>query len=386
VLPRAVDEEATILAIDLRDLGWTGHEQWQRLLEEYPYGVQRRNQAARQVYELTDCDMPYLRADWFVRHAARPPLYHDLLKLPKSAAELEKSLEVDVRRNFEADRLWRAGFRKSGVSAQNRMVERHDAKHGAYWDSYDFAKNDGRADLLQFPLGPRFPGGQNLGAFDHDGGEIIFHLPNGLQAYLLAKADGTRIEEGPQTIVNDPNQFSGTFSIVNGISCMGCHKHGMIAFEDTVRATFAGVDNATADKVRRIYPAKEEMQRLVQADMERFLTAVDKATGNLVRTGPDDRRKITEFPEPVTKAAKDYDRLLSIEDVARELGLPESPEKAQKLSIPHAAELAGIFKTAAFRRLGLSPLASGETLAREVWEKALQAAVLELKLGVPIEF
>src|SRR5206468_705155 len=106
-------------------------------------------------------------------------------------------LGVDVAGEFldpRPERIARAGFPRSGVSGQNRMVERHDA-HGTsgsayYWKSYDFKPANGRGKLTRFPLGPldlfekgRHPYANQ--AFAHDGGEIIFGLPNGLQAYLL---------------------------------------------------------------------------------------------------------------------------------------------------------------------------------------------------------
>ncbi len=41
--------------------------------------------------------------------------------------------------------------------------------------------------------------GQN--AFHHDGGETIYSLPNGFQAYYLNKATGERLDKGPTAIV-----------------------------------------------------------------------------------------------------------------------------------------------------------------------------------------
>jgi mono/diheme cytochrome c family protein len=388
VPPRAVNADATILAIDLRDYGWTHQQHWHPLLAAYPYALQRGGDRAQRVYELTDCELPYLRADWFIRNAARPPLYHLLLGLPDNAVTLEEELGVNVPRNFQLDKLARAGFSKSGVSAQNRLVERHSARNGAYWKSYDFQTNLQRGNLFRFPLGPVFEGLPNqTAAFDHDGGELIFNLPNGLQAYLLVDGNDKRIDEGPQTVVNDPNQFSGTFTIVNGISCMGCHKQGAISFEDTVRAAFAGAaGQTTADKVRRLYPPVDDMNRLLREDADRFLAAAEKATGPWLRSGPGDQRKLTDFPEPVTRAAKDYDRPLSVADVARELGLPQSEEQSRALGVPRADELATAIKISdSLRRVGLAPLATGETIPREVWEQAFPRAARELKLGIPLE-
>ena len=66
--------------------------------------------------------------------------------------------------NTAAGRVARAGFQKSGVSRNNRMIERHVSKFGAFWNSYDFAGNQGRQSLFLHPLGPDGPN-----PFEHDG-------------------------------------------------------------------------------------------------------------------------------------------------------------------------------------------------------------------------
>jgi serine/threonine-protein kinase len=84
----------------------------------------------------------------------------------------------------------------SGISRNNRLLERHDAVHGAYWRTYDFdavpqnlveRQNllPDRRNLFAYPLGPGI--GENL--FQHAGGEIIFNLPNGLHGYMLINAN-----------------------------------------------------------------------------------------------------------------------------------------------------------------------------------------------------
>lgn len=97
-----------------------------------------------------------VRGDWFVAAASRPPLYHQVLQLPETDRELEKLLQVDVDENLRTRKVWRAGFNGSGVSQNNRLIERHesDLTNGAYWKSYDFGGNDGRKNLFAHPLGP----------------------------------------------------------------------------------------------------------------------------------------------------------------------------------------------------------------------------------------
>ncbi len=152
VLPYPIDEARTVWAVDIRKLDWDRHGLWGKVLAVYPYGLEhsRRpdnekvNETAREIENLTGTTLPAVRADWFIASASRPPLYHDLLRLPRTAGELEELLKVDVLDNFRRNQLVRAGFTNSGVSRHNRMVERHEAAYGAYWKSYDFKSSDGR--------------------------------------------------------------------------------------------------------------------------------------------------------------------------------------------------------------------------------------------------
>ncbi len=92
VLPRALDREETVYNVDLRRLGWDEQDLWKEVLKAYPYGLTHRTAAdpdlrtvSHEVYELADDDLPYLRADWLVATASRPPLHHTLLRPPAPA-------------------------------------------------------------------------------------------------------------------------------------------------------------------------------------------------------------------------------------------------------------------------------------------------------------
>ena len=82
----------------------------------------------------------------------------------------ESGKRVDVTLNIQQERVARAGFIGSGISRNNRLIERHDSIHGAYWRTYDFdaiPQNlidrdillPDRRNLFAYPLGP---GGTNL--------------------------------------------------------------------------------------------------------------------------------------------------------------------------------------------------------------------------------
>ena len=219
------------------------------------------------------CDVPSIHIDWFLIYSATaslPPLYHELLSLPLTDRELETQLDVDVVHNLlnaPGVRVWRAGFNNSGVSNNNRVVERHTSRYGAYWKSYDFAGSVDTQNIFTHPL-----------SFTPDGGEVVFNLPNGLQGYYLVNASGFRLDEAPINIVSNPAASDPT--VRNGLSCFGCHTEGMKTFEDQVRSVVES--NATLASVKeqalRLYVEKPKMDALLQEDMDRYREALE-ATG-----------------------------------------------------------------------------------------------------------
>lgn len=338
VLPKAVPGSSeTVFVVDLRDLGWDRHDQWSQILKHYPYGLtydfvtydEDLQQISKDLALLSQSFLAHIRSDWFVFTASRPPLYEILMDIPGTIQELEHRLGVDFQSNFLQNRLARGGFNRSGVSSQNRLVERHEytSGTGSYWISYDFKPRRAKGDLVRFPLGPKFKGNRfNQFAFEHDGGEAIFSLPNGLQAYMLALGDGKRLDEpAPADVVYDDSAVSGTPAVVNGLSCMSCHKNGMIDFRDEIRDSDA-LGGAVRDKVRDLYPPQKKMDVLLKNDRDRFLAALTKAIGPFLQVGDDAKKPISEFPEPIAKVARRYLSDLGPDEVAAELDIPTAKE------------------------------------------------------------
>ncbi len=276
--PQPIDPQGTILYIDLRHYEWDVNDGWGQIEAEYPYHISfdapeqtaLRDQLNRLQTEMKS-DIPSVHVDWFVAQASLPPLYHELLSLPLTDRELETRLEVNVVRNLlnaPGVRVWRAGTNNSGVSNNNRVIERHISQHGAYWKSYDFAGSVGTQNIFTHPLN-----------FTHDGGEVVFNLPNGLQGYYLANASGFRLDAAPINIVSNPAASDPT--VRNGLSCLGCHTEGMKTFEDQVRSVIESNATPAYDKAQalRLYAEQSEMDALLQEDMDRYRVALAKTGG-----------------------------------------------------------------------------------------------------------
>ena len=322
IKPKPIDREETILYIDLRHYEWDiKSDKWYRIEQAYPYGVQLNSPTYTTLCQETDCELPFIRADWFIATASLPPLYHEILGLPETDKELETQLEVSVAENLKnapGVRVWRAGFNESGVSVNNRIVERHKSRYGAYWKSYDFAGNVGTQNIFTHPLD-----------FTHDGGEIIFNLPNGLQAYYLSTAEGNRLDDAPINIVSNARMRDPV--IRNGLSCMGCHTEGMKTFDDQMRSVVEQNLNPPYDKPQalRLYVEKSEMDSLVREDIARYKQAIKAAGG------------VFGGSEPIQQLVKQFEGPLDAAHAAAEMGL-KTDDFLQKIRQNSTLQNAGL--------------------------------------------
>lgn len=373
VKPDPIEATATVFAIDLRTIGW--HRQpfemtsgttttrsklnvFDLVLLEYPYGI---------IYEDSETfeelaksyllpaglvrPIPYVRADWFASHATQPPLYEDLLQLPFELSELETRLEVDSKVNIRDGVAKRAGMTVSGVSRNNRVVERHVSSNGAYWKSFDFSTNKGRENMFQDPV--------NL---HPAGGEMVFSLPNGLNGYFVTDSVGRRIDAAPTSIVTD--KFAADKTVRNGLSCMRCHDQGIKGFADNVRPAvekLPGSPGFDKKQTMRLYAPVKAMDELLKEDTQRFMTAMQSVLGK------------SQMREPLIGVTQRFlDAPLQLTSVSSELGLPSTDGLQPVFRAPH------------FSVLGLVPLASHGVVRRDMWEDYYDQVVRALGLGVPI--
>ena len=341
--PTPIDQQKTIFYIDLRHYEWdVRNEAWTQLEREYPYSIDFDPETQAGLREKLmnlrlemDCEVPFVHVDWFLANASLPPLYHDILDLPETDRELEQQLEVNVTGNINTApgvRVWRAGFDESGVSNNNRVVERHTSRYGAYWKSYDFAEEVGPKNIITHPL-----------TFKHDGGEVVFNLPNGLQAYYVSDASGNRINEAPIEIVR--NSAASDPVVRNGLSCISCHIEGMKTFEDEVRAVFEEApDGPERDQVLRLYVKQSVMDAFVEEDTERYREALEKTGGVFGEVEPV-HRFYEEFQHGPVNAAR----------AAAAVGLETEPF------------LQEVRDKQRLRDLGLAVLLKDGNMSRNVW-------------------
>lgn len=306
----AVDSAHALYRIDLRHYGWDA-TQWEEIVGHVDYPVTPTGEVMARVRSETGTEVPIVRGDWLIDVISRAPLYDRLLGLPDTVGQLEALLKVEYGTSLDDPRTARAGFQVSGVSQNNRIIERHTLVQGAYWKSYDFSSSAGRQNIFDHPLGPTSAVSTPESAFQSAGGELIFNLPNGLQGYMLANGKGQKLDQAPVKIVSDPLRPDGV--VENGISCMSCHARGTNRGVDEIRRHVA--ENASSFpstdvvEVLRLYRPSTEVDTLLTKDNERFGTAL-RALG----ISPD-------APEPIVAVVLRYQAPLNLRAAAVELGV-----------------------------------------------------------------
>ena len=202
----------------------------------------------------------------------------------------------------------------------------------AYWRSYDFSDNTDRQNIFQRPLGPV----AGAAGFVPAGGEIIFNLPNGLQAYMLVDSNGRRIDKAPGDIVSDPKRPDKL--VENGLSCMGCHAKGLLPKDDQVRAhvqknraAFLATDR---DAILALYAPPARLRNLLKSDVERYSGALQASGRALVE------------PEQIETAVLRFEAVLDVHRRRRRAGFdpgglrrsppprPDAPGQARRPAGP----------------------------------------------------
>lgn len=378
VKPVALDADKIVYRVNLDDINIATDIFDQVIAEHYPFAnsfedIGSAESISNQQIDITlkkllKTNIYIIRMDWFNATAPLPVLYAKFLAYPNNLSDFEEEIlgkrvsvatiaassaeqarkldasviireggvnKVDRRiANIVQDQVLRTGFDNSNVSFSNRVVERHPIASGSYWISYDFfnlkagdsfvnaagvRKNADQNDLDQHninktPLGPKGTNGKSL-EFNHDGGEVIYSLPNGMFGYYLINAKGDLLDKGPINVVRQnsaPPEFS--LAITNGMSCMSCHNAGLLKQADSILTGIGQnkqvIAQADLSRINKIYNPGE-MNRIMDKENDRYF----KALGEL---GIDPTK-----PDPVDQSFRFYNRPLNKKDVIAELEISD---------------------------------------------------------------
>jgi mono/diheme cytochrome c family protein len=302
--PVAIDQDETIYRIDIRDYNWDREidlqdndvtdpanvdfaDGWEAIIanpETAAYAVEYTGPQADDLKADAATLVPFLPVNVFIQATEFGDLYYALIGAKANLFDFEREvLLIDTLEEIEQDNLMRAGFENSGVSKQERVLNRFDSNLGpgtSYWISFDFDGGNGGDGAQGFE---RDVANESIFSnpldFAFAGGEAIFSLPNGLQAYYVAAADGTRLAQAPIGVVIDPAQNNGL--VTNGASCHSCHNAGMITFTDTVRQYVEenkrDFDNDTYESVMAQYVDARTFQNAMDADSKMHVNALERA-------------------------------------------------------------------------------------------------------------
>jgi serine/threonine-protein kinase len=302
--PQAIDQDELIYRIDIRDYNWDREidlqdnditdpanvdfrDGWEAIIanpETAVYAVEYTGAQADDLKADAQTAVPFLPVNVFIQATEFGDLYYTLIGGKFNLFDFELDvLGIDTLAEIEEDNLMRAGFENSGVSKQERVLNRFDSNVGPgtnYWISFDFDGGNGGDGANGFE---RDVANESIFSdpldFAFAGGEAIFSLPNGLQGYYVAAANGDRLAEAPIGVVIDPAQNNGL--VTNGASCHSCHNAGMITFTDTVRKYVEenrlDFDNETYESVMIQYVDAVTFQRQMDADSQMHIDALERA-------------------------------------------------------------------------------------------------------------
>lgn len=310
--PFAVNKDATIYRIDLRDYDWdrsitvngtTFDDVWEAIVAESPYAVPFFGNEADDIREESGTDVAILPADALLDVAALGNLYYAIIGIDVDrtlSSFVSDDLGIDVVANLEQGEVVRAATTHSRISRQDRVLERHalELRNGAYWQSFDFASDEANQSIFLEPFG-----------FNPGGTEAIFSLPNGLLGYVIADADDRIVEES--NILLDT--FQDDFIARTSVSCAGCHAQGFNPVVDEVgpfvKENRTQFNREDFEAVEEVYVPAKDFAQIITDDSLAYQRSVGLAGV------PTERR------DPVSNTFLRFDGDVDLATAAGDLGV-----------------------------------------------------------------
>jgi mono/diheme cytochrome c family protein len=294
-------------------------------------------------------DLKYVEAAQLTYTLTRPDVYNAVLAVPGYFWMFEQELGVDKSKGMDS---YDYMVTQRAITIDARFYYRARTPHGYYWKTFDIFTS-GDTDIVQqyaagkvsmpmwqqpipkfikeqggttpedltyvamLPLGS-YADGRYTGAAGGQASaeEVIWSLPNGLQAYAIFGAWAQRRVDAFTQIVRDPrvqryvadktnSNLTGTGrpgavtdQRLGVASCAGCHTDGMKRSNNDLRdwldeggaripkgANGAGEwvnDPATVKRVRELYKPSSEMRPKMEDDRRIYLDAMSKIKEGMV--------------------------------------------------------------------------------------------------------
>lgn len=265
--------------------GEVWRDRYGRLYREPPRRERKRITAAApwldaaqtaELIALTHSPAPIVRGDWFLWQTAaqadRTPGYYDFLGVTDERSfERLVGFNREVLRDFP--KVHREAVAVSTVTLQPRRIDRGGTVGGGYWFTSDSRVAVDRHNPLRVLNGE----------LQYDAREAFGFLPNGLLAWLVAKADGKRQDFAPPEIAADATAPGPDRRVHVGVSCVRCHPTGINDIDGWARNLFqAPVVLAAADperlrELRRLYLSR--LEPVIRQDRQQFAEAIREANG-----------------------------------------------------------------------------------------------------------
>jgi mono/diheme cytochrome c family protein len=294
-------------------------------------------------------DLKFVEAAQLTYTLTRPDVYNAILAVPGYFWMFERELGVDKSKGMDS---YDYMVTQRAITIDGRFYYRAQTPTGYYWKTFDIFTSGDTDIVKQYAAGkvtmpmwqqpiPKFikeQGGTTpedltyvamlpLGTYadgkytGQAGGqasaeEVIWSLPNGLQAYAIFGAWAQRRVDAFTQIVRDPRlqryvedstnlRFTGTGRPAGvtdqrlGVaSCAGCHSDGMKRSNNNLRDWLdeggaqipkgdhgAGAwinDPATVKRVRELYKPSSEMRAKMENDRRIFLSATAKINEGMI--------------------------------------------------------------------------------------------------------
>ena len=278
-----------------------------------------------------------MRLDWLASHVLySDKVYRELEQLSDNRKELESKDKIEFGIKPKTKDNLNVAVTDSAVSVDGRVVHRLPEIHGDPWyESIDFGKREKKVGAVAMSTDPR--------TVTHKAGEFIQIKKNGFLKFAIYDAKGNALPLASDDIVVDSESHVGQL-VHNPASCLGCHSNGLRSVQDDSPVSpakllisekeFAGIKRLvdefeTYSSYQKFisdhYNEPEEFLPTAKKDNARYQTALKKAAAFIALP------KSKNHMEPILpQIAALYTQPLSLEDMAKELGITETVLRENK--------------------------------------------------------